>query len=178
MRSAGEPPVACKDHKHFTTVYFSDSHLSCCPRTGRGRWFCRVRGTLRRHGYGARGGRRRVLGGGRRLGNGGGKHAGGGSNAVSCQLNCPTKQAEDYLRIFDLWCIQALATQNKELLGSQMTEQEIKLAEKHINILVEAFIEDKLTAEEYIELRMHVIHMDGSDASKNIKESLKQQEVA
>lgn len=59
-----------------------------------------------------------------------------------------------------------------------MKTQEIKLAEKHIKILVEAYIEDKLTAEEYIELRMHVIHMNGSDASKNIKESLKQQEVA
>jgi len=39
----------------------------------------------------------------------------------------PTEQAEDFLRIFDLWCIKALASQSKELLGgNQLTEEQVK----------------------------------------------------
>ena len=47
------------------------------------------------------------------------------SNRVSICFT-PTAEVEDSLKIFDLWCINRLASQSKALLGQQMTEEQVK----------------------------------------------------
>ena len=47
------------------------------------------------------------------------------SNRVSICFTS-TEQVEDCLRIFDLWCIKTLASQSKELLGQQLTDEQVK----------------------------------------------------
>ena len=47
------------------------------------------------------------------------------SNRVSICFT-PQEQVENCLKIFDLWCIKTLANQSKELLGQQISEEQVK----------------------------------------------------